>query len=95
VNIGVIKGLVKTSASKQQRSYKMNPRNWQMIFVNSVTALLLIVISSIVFAYPDYDGCKDCHGGFEDNNYVSKSDSANWNESLMDGHETFADDECL
>ena len=72
----------------------MNPRNWQMIFVNSMTALLLIAISGIVFAYPDYDGCKSCHGDFEANNYVSKSDGANWNESLMDGHETFVGDEC-
>ncbi len=72
----------------------MNSRNWQMIFVNSMTALLLIVISGIVFAFPDYDGCKDCHGDFEANNYVSKSDGANWNESLMDGHETFVDEEC-
>lgn len=72
----------------------MNPRNWQTIFVNSMTALLLTIVSSIAFAYPDYDGCKDCHGDFEEDNYVSKSDNANWNKSLMDGHETFVSDKC-
>ena len=72
----------------------MNLRNWQMIFVNLLAALVLIVLSGIVFAYPDYDGCKDCHGDFEENNYVSKSDGANWGMSLMDGHETFVGGEC-
>ncbi len=72
----------------------MNPRNWQVIFINTLVALTLIVISAIAFAYSDYDGCKDCHGDFEENNYVSKSDGAAWNESLMDGHETFVGGEC-
>jgi mono/diheme cytochrome c family protein len=72
----------------------MNPRNWQIIFINTLTALTLIVISGIAFAYSDYDGCKDCHGDFEENNYVSKSDNAPWNESLMDGHETFVGNNC-
>ena len=72
----------------------MNPRNWQITFSNTLTALVLMVLSGLAFAYPDYDGCKDCHGDFEDNNYVSKSDGSQWNESLMDGHETFVGDNC-
>jgi mono/diheme cytochrome c family protein len=72
----------------------MNQRNRQMTFINTLIALLLTAVSGIAFAYPDYDGCKDCHGDFEDNNYVSKSDGSQWNESLMDGHETFVGDKC-
>ena len=59
-----------------------------------MVALVLTLLSGIAFAFPDYDGCKDCHGDFEDNNYVSKSDGSQWNESLMDGHETFVGDTC-
>ena len=72
----------------------MNPRHWQMTLTTSLSVLLLVVFSMTAFGYSDYDGCKDCHGDFEDNNYVSKSDGARWNQSLMDGHETFVGDEC-
>jgi hypothetical protein len=72
----------------------MNPRNWQVILTNTLVALVLIFISGFAFAYSDYDGCKSCHGDFEENNYVSKSDGAAWNESLMDGHETFVGGNC-
>lgn len=72
----------------------MNPRNWQLAFTSALSALLLTVFSSIAFAYPDYDGCKSCHGDFEDDNYVSKQDGSRWNQSLMDGHETFVGDKC-
>ena len=77
-----------------ERSLMMNSRNWHLIFTSSISALLLIVFSGIAFAYPDYDGCKDCHGDFEDDNYVSKQDGARWNQSLMDGHEDFVGDKC-
>jgi hypothetical protein len=72
----------------------MNPRNWQITFPNTLIALVLMVLSGLAFAYPDYDGCKDCHGDFEENNYVSKSDGSQWGESLMDGHETFVGNKC-
>ncbi len=72
----------------------MNPQHWQVTFTTSMSALLLVLFSSIAFAYSDYSGCQGCHGGFEDNNYVSKSDGAPWNTSLMDGHETFVGGKC-
>jgi mono/diheme cytochrome c family protein len=55
---------------------------------------VLTLLSSIALAYPTYDGCKQCHGGFEEDNYISKQDGARWNQSLMDAHETFVGDEC-
>ena len=72
----------------------MNSRYRQVSFISSMSALLFVLFSSIVFAYPDYDGCKDCHGDFEEDNYVSLNDGANWNQSLMDAHETFVGDTC-
>ena len=54
----------------------MNPRRWQVTLMVSMSALLFIIFSSISFAFSTYDGCKDCHGDFEDNNYVSKQDGA-------------------
>ena len=58
------------------------------------TVVLLLFFSSPAFPYSTYDGCKNCHGGFLEDNYISKSDGASWNQSLMDGHETFVGDEC-
>ena len=72
----------------------MSPRNWQVTLVASISTMVFVLFSSLVYAYPDYDGCKDCHGDFEDNNYVSKTDGAKWNKSLMDGHETFVGNKC-
>ena len=72
----------------------MNPRHWQVTLTTSISALLFVIFSSVALAYPDYDGCKSCHGDFEENNYVSKSDGSNWNQSLMDGHEAFVGNEC-
>jgi len=72
----------------------MNPRHWQRTLVGSIGALLFILFSSVAFAYPTYDGCKNCHGDFEDDNYVSLQDGAGWGRSLMDRHETFVGDNC-
>jgi hypothetical protein len=97
VNIGVIKGFQgtgKNSRLKETKELYDESTKLANYLWNSMTALFLIVISGIVFAYPDYSGCKSCHDGFEEDNYVSKSDGANWNESLMDGHETFVGGEC-
>jgi len=62
--------------------------------MNTMTALVLVVGSGIAFAYPDYNGCQGCHGKFEENKYVSKSDGTPWNKNLMDGHETFVGGKC-
>lgn len=72
----------------------MNPGIWRKATLASIAALISVIFATAALAYPDYDGCKSCHGGFKEDNYVSKSDSANWNESLMDGHETFVGGEC-
>ena len=72
----------------------MNPRRWQVTLMASMSALLFVMFSSVAFAFPTYDGCKDCHGDFEDNNYVSKQDGAGWGQSLMTGHESFVGGEC-
>jgi len=68
----------------------MNLRQPQLIITRTLFVLLLLTFSSIVFAYPDYDGCKTCHGDFRENeNYTSKTDGAVWNANLMDGHSAF------
>jgi hypothetical protein len=72
----------------------MNPGIWRKATLASIAALISVIFATAALAYPDYDGCKGCHGGFKEDNYVSKSDGANWNESLMDGHETFVGDKC-
>lgn len=59
-----------------------------------MSALFLVVFSSIALAYPDYSGCKSCHGGFDGSNYTSKTDGTRWSKNLMDGHETFVGGEC-
>jgi mono/diheme cytochrome c family protein len=59
-----------------------------------VSALLLLVFSSVALGYADYDGCQGCHGSFTGSNYVSKTDGAPWGENLMEGHETFVGGEC-
>jgi hypothetical protein len=72
----------------------MNPRHWQLPFMGSISALFFVISSSTAFAHPTYDGCKNCHGDFEDNNYVSLQDGAGWGGSLMDRHETFVGNKC-
>ncbi len=72
----------------------MDPRNWQPLFTHALFALLLLTFSSIVLAYPDYNGCQSCHGSFDGNNYTSKTDGAAWNKNLMEGHETFVGGKC-
>jgi len=68
----------------------MNLRQPQLIIAHTLFALLLLTFSSIVFAFPDYDGCKNCHGDFNENsNYTSKTDGTNWGSNLMNGHSAF------
>jgi len=64
------------------------------MLVASMSLIVLVVYSSGVSAFPTYDGCKDCHGSFTRDNYVSEQDGARWNQSLMDGHENFVSDAC-
>jgi hypothetical protein len=72
----------------------MNPRLLHKIFAHTPYALLLLIFSSAAFAYPDYDGCKGCHGGFYGSNYTSKTDGTPWSKNLMEGHETFVGGSC-
>jgi hypothetical protein len=72
----------------------MNPRHWQVTLLGSISALVFTLFCSSAFAYPTYDGCKDCHGDFEDDDYISLQDGARWGRSLMDRHETFVGDKC-
>ena len=68
----------------------MNLRQPQLNITLTLLALLLLTFSSIVFAFPDYDGCKDCHGDFnEGSSYTSKTDGTNWGSNLMNGHSGF------
>lgn len=59
-----------------------------------VITLLFFLFYSTAFASPTYEGCKVCHGGFNDNSYTSLHDGANWANGLMEGHKTFVGDNC-
>jgi hypothetical protein len=72
----------------------MIPGHWHTISIASAIAVLFVFISSVVFAFPVYDDCADCHGGFRENGHTSLHDEVNWNTSLMDGHKTFLGDNC-
>jgi len=68
----------------------MNFRQPQSIITHILFVLSLLAFSNAIFAYSDYDGCKTCHGDFQENeNYTSKTDGATWNANLMDGHSAF------
>ena len=70
------------------------PVDWIKPLKAILGTVLLILFSSSVFSYATYDGCKDCHGGFEEDNYVSKKDGSSWGTDLMDGHEAFVSGNC-
>ncbi len=72
----------------------MYPRFNYMILTNTLCALMLLAFSGIALAYPNYSGCKSCHGGFDGSNYTSKTDGAAWGKNLMKGHETFVGGTC-
>jgi len=68
----------------------MKIRHPQLILNCTFFALVLLTFSSISFAFPDYDGCKNCHGDFNENSsYTSKTDLTNWGSNLMNGHSAF------
>ena len=72
----------------------MTSARWQMTLTASVTAVLLLIFTSAVWAFPTYDGCEDCHGDFLDSPYTSLQDGTNWGTSLMRGHEAFIGTSC-
>ena len=72
----------------------MKPGQWQTVIIALASGLLCGFISNTAFAFPTYDRCADCHGGFRENGHSSLHDGTNWNASLMDGHKTFLGDNC-
>ena len=74
--------------------FLMASARWQMTLTPSVAAVLLLIFTSAAWAFPTYDGCQDCHGDFNDRNYVSLQDGTQWGRSLMGGHERFVAFEC-
>jgi len=72
----------------------MNPGYRGKIILALMSGLISIVFAITAGAYPDYEGCKDCHGDFKGDDYVSNQDQTPWGQSLMSGHETFVGDEC-
>jgi hypothetical protein len=72
----------------------MNPRQGILTLFTSVSALLFVFFSSTAFAYPTYEGCKECHQGFRDNPHISLFDETNWGDDLMDAHVSFVGGNC-
>jgi hypothetical protein len=72
----------------------INTRYCRKLLKVILTTLLPLIFTTGVFAFPTYEGCKDCHGDFREDNYVSNQDQAPWGQSLMSGHESFVGDEC-
>lgn len=60
----------------------------------SVLVVLLVIFGRSAWAFPTYDGCEDCHGGFGVNPYTSKHDGTNWGIDLMEGHWPFLSQTC-
>jgi len=57
-------------------------------------AVLAVILAGTVWAFPTYEGCAACHGGFREDPYTSKQDAANWGTDLMDGHADFVNGTC-
>lgn len=68
----------------------MNLQRPQIMITRIAFALMLLVSSSVAFAFSDYSGCESCHGDFNSSsNYTSKTDGTNWGTNLMNGHSGF------
>jgi predicted CXXCH cytochrome family protein len=63
-------------------------------FTASVIVVLAVVFGGTAWAFSTYDGCQDCHGGFEANPYTSLHDGTNWGIDLMQGHWPFLNRNC-
>jgi hypothetical protein len=69
--------------------FLVTPGRWQMTWTASVISVLMALFANTAWAFPTYDGCQDCHGGFEVNPYTSLHDGTNWGIDLMQGHWRF------
>jgi len=83
-----------TKRYRLDNGYLVNSTGWSQTFQALLSAILLILFSSSAFAYSSYDGCKNCHGDFNGDDYVSKKDGSNWGTDLMSGHEAFVSGTC-
>jgi hypothetical protein len=72
----------------------MKPGHWQAVLIALLGGMLCVFISDSAFAFPTYEDCKECHGGFRDGSYTSLNDGSNWGDNLMDAHAGFVGDEC-
>ncbi len=72
----------------------MKPGHWQAVLITLMGGMLCVFISDAAFAFPTYEDCKDCHGGFRDSPYTSLHDGSTWGDDLMDAHVGFVGDEC-
>jgi predicted CXXCH cytochrome family protein len=93
---GYIKEIIPRDASMKTKKLSctfllITRGRWQMA---SVGAVLLLFLSSAVWAFPSYEGCQECHGGFEVNPYTSLHDDTNWGIDLMQGHWPFVERNC-
>ena len=83
-----------TTSFSPATNSRITPVGW----INPLRAILgtamLILFSSSAFSYPTYEGCKECHGGFQDAPYISNKDGSNWGTDLMDAHVAFVSGEC-
>ncbi len=66
---------------------KAQPR--YLILAAFASVLLYVLFCGTAVANSNYGGCESCHGGFREDNYVSKTDGAAWGNDLMDGHSGF------
>ena len=84
-----------------QRATVFAANLFHTIFCQGVQRVILIMLftltwPSVLFAYPTWSAnpntntgnCADCHGDFEEGNYVSfaSDDAADWGMTLMNGH---------
>jgi subtilase family serine protease len=72
----------------------MAASHWFKTLTSVLVVILTIVFSQSAFAYPTYEDCADCHGGFRDSPYTSNHDGTNWGDDLMDAHANFVGGEC-
>ena len=74
--------------------FSIAPDCQQLALTGLAAAVLLAIFSNTAWAFPTYDGCADCHGGFEASPYISLQDGTNWGIDLMQGHWPFVERTC-
>ena len=85
---------LETTKDSHGNKWPMIQAGWKKTWQALLSVTLLILFSSPTFSYPTYEGCKDCHGGFKDDPYISNVDGETWGTDLMDAHEAFVSDNC-